>query len=169
MKPFRGGTQPPRPTKGQLTAAAKAQTSKGEPPTTVKPEDVASMETVLGAALVGDQQAAAEAIVEQVKAPAQEESTVSTAATPQAEATPAPVAAKAPKTEGLYELGKRYAPKTERNSETWGKITKALADGPKSLKDLAEAIKGHNDFLGYMTRGGHIVPHVPKVDEAAVS
>jgi len=67
---------------------------------------------------------------------------------------------------GQYTLGKKYNPKTDRNSETWGKICKALAEGPKTMKELTEVVKGHGDFLGYMTRGGHIVPHVPT---AAVS
>jgi hypothetical protein len=60
----------------------------------------------------------------------------------------------------LFTLGKKYVPKTERNTETWDKITKVLADGPKTLAQIAEAIKGHGDFLGYMRRGGHVIPHV---------
>lgn len=75
-----------------------------------------------------------------------------------------PTAARAPKgtdPTGLYALGKKYSPKTDRNAETWGKICKALVDGPKTMKELTEAVKGHGDFLGYMTRGGHIVPAQP--------
>lgn len=56
-----------------------------------------------------------------------------------------------------YVLGKKYVPKTERNSETWGKICAAVKDGPKTLKELAEVCEGHKDFVGYMTRGGHLV------------
>lgn len=85
---------------------------------------------------------------------------------PAAEAKPAPAP---PKEEPRYMLGKKYAPKTDRNSETWGKITKALNEGPKTMKELAEAVKGHGDFLGYMTRGGHVVPHVPKKEETAAT
>jgi hypothetical protein len=114
-----------------------------------------------------------------------EESTVGTATAPQAEATPPlatldakvsealkganeqgppppPPAPKVKNETGLYALGKKYAPKTDRNSETWGKITKALGEGPKTLKELSEAVKGHGDFIGYMTRGGHIVPYIPQ-------
>lgn len=78
-------------------------------------------------------------------------------------AAPAPAgAASPPKEEPRYALGKKYSPKTDRNSETWGKITKALNESPKTMKELSEVVKGHGDFLGYMTRGGHVVPYTKK-------
>lgn len=145
-KHFRGGTRPPTTPKGTLTLLAKAQTAK------VDEQHLNNLEGPT-------------APFPTEQAPAQEAST-EVAATPAAptEATPAPAA---PKTD-LYALGKKYSPKTDRNSETWGKLTKALSEGPKTMKELSELVKGHGDFLGYMTRGGHIIPHVP-AKESAVS
>ncbi len=147
---------PPRPTKGALVAAAKEQVKANEEK--VKEERIGEL---FGQAL------------EIVKAIKTDDAATASAtkpdATPPAEtaavaASPAPTPpARAPKgtNDGLYALGKRYAPKTDRNAETWGKLTKALTEGPKTMKELAELVKGHTDFLGYMTRGGHIVPAKP--------
>lgn len=74
--------------------------------------------------------------------------------------------AKQAKPPEMFMLGKKYVPKTERNGETWGKINKALSEGPKSLAEIGELIKPHNDFLGYMRRGGHVVPFVEAAVEA---
>lgn len=60
--------------------------------------------------------------------------------------------------QSLYVLGKRYAPKTERNQDTWARITAALKSGPKSLSELAKAVPDHKDFVGYMVRGAHLIP-----------
>lgn len=137
----------PRPTKGELHAAAQQQHKADE--------------------------AKKEETTEQPQAPEASTAVI----TPTAEATPAP-AAPAPEpqpsaakvTEAvLYALGKRYAPKTDRNSTTWGKLTKALAEGPKTMPQLAELVKDHKDFLGYMTRGGHIIPHVAAKEQAATT
>ncbi len=74
--------------------------------------------------------------------------------------------------EPKYKLGdKPYNPKAAHNVITWAKIKPLLeAKGgviAKSLRDaLGEAVVGdenqelrpqHNDFLGYMLRGHHIV------------
>lgn len=159
MKPSKFAGHPPRTNKGTLTILAKAQTAKAE---NLDPDIAAALQRSETMA----KELAEKTFSEQPQVP--EESTAAAAPAPAAptEVTPAPVA---PKPTGLYALGKKYAPKTDRNSETWGKLTKALVDGPKSMKELNEVVKGHGDFLGYMTRGGHIVPHVPKVEEAAVS
>jgi hypothetical protein len=141
-KPFRP-QHAPRPTKGALVQAAKQQTAKTEEAPQAQNPDV----------------------VETQQAQGQEESTVSTAPPPKAEETPAPAASK-PKETGLYRLGKKYAPKTDRNSATWGKIVAVLANGPKTLKEITEEIKDHKDFLGYMTRGGHVVPYVEEAPKA---
>lgn len=150
-KQFRGFV--PKPTKGELVAAAKTQA------------------TVAGTAKT-DEPAALELPSEQVVV-------VNDVGTVPAELIPPPIAmgapseppaAPAPKAKddgGLFALGKKYAPKTDRNSETWGKITKALSEGPKTLKELSEVVKGHGDFIGYMTRGGHIVPHVVQKEQAS--
>lgn len=133
----------PRPTKGELVAAAKQQTKTEEK--------------------VGELSGPVLALVKSLateKPTGQEESTDS-AAPAAPEATPAPAAqAKKKEDTGLFALGKRYAPKTDRNSATWGKITKALSERPHTMKELTELVKDHKDFLGYMTRGGHIIPHV---------
>lgn len=72
-----------------------------------------------------------------------------------------------------YSFGpKPYKAKAEHNVRTWGKITKALSSGPKTLSQLAEVCKykvdqgegkdpvdfSHTDFIGYMIRGGHLAP-----------
>lgn len=140
---------PPRPTKTELHKAAQEQHKADET-------------KVLTAAVAGDQQAVADTIVENLTAQRQEDSTGAPEAKPAA-AAPAPA-----KDPVLYALGKKYAPKTDRNSGTWAILTKALSEGPKTMPQLAELVKGHKDFLGYMTRGGHIIPHVAKeVVEAA--
>lgn len=150
MKPSKFASMP-RTNKGTLTILAKQETAKddgriGEIPAAVvevlKQEDTAAVPAeLIPPAAMG--------------APT--------------EAAPAPTP---PTTKGepsLFALGKKYAPKTDRNSETWGKLTKALNEGPKTMKELAELVKGHGDFLGYMTRGGHIVPHVPKKEEVVTA
>jgi hypothetical protein len=116
----------------EATGAAEPQTALVSPAT-----ETAPVAEVLAAAVVGDQKAAAAAIVKEITKPAKSETV-------------------------LYAVGKKYVPKTDRNTGTWNKITKALAEGPKTMKELAEVVKDHKDFLGYMTRGGHIVPHVAK-------
>lgn len=57
-----------------------------------------------------------------------------------------------------YVLGKRYNPKSERNTDTWNTIVLALADGPKTLSEIGSLVPGHKDFVGYMVRGHHIIP-----------
>lgn len=125
----------------EATGAAEPQTALVSPAT-----ETAPVAEVLAAAVAGDQQAAAAAIVKEVTKPVKNETV-------------------------LYAVGKKYVPKTDRNTGTWNKITKALAEGPKTMKELAEVVKDHKDFLGYMTRGGHIVPHVAKelVEAAAAN
>lgn len=174
-KKFKPGFMP-RPTKTLLTALAAKQHEvdaakeaegkteeqpKAEPEVLaivdtgeVTPSDIATVTEVL--APTNDGAAAPEQA--SVQAPGTEQAA---APSPPAAATPAPTAGKPPKgtNDGQYTIGKKYNPKTDRNSETWGKITKALAEGPKTMKELTEVVKGHNDFLGYMTRNGHIIPH----------
>lgn len=58
----------------------------------------------------------------------------------------------------LYVLGKRYNPKSERNSDTWNTITEALQESPKTLAEIGSLIPAHKDFIGYMVRGHHIIP-----------
>lgn len=145
---------PPRPTKTELHKAAQEQHKRDETRFTNADNSVSVV------------------VKEPELAKGQEESTVSTAPPPKAEETPAPAPTPA-KTDAatLYALGKKYAPKTDRNSGTWAILTKALSEGPKTMNELAELVKGHKDFLGYMTRGGHIVPHVAKemVEAAAAN
>ncbi len=188
LKNFRPG-HAPKPTKAELHKAAQKQheadAAKEHTEETVVVDETPKLpETVVVAvvdsgevtaadvqvlaAVLEPQAAEAVAPVEQTNAAGGEvEQPAPPPATPPAAAEEK--AAKPPKgtNEGQYVLGKRYSPKTDRNSETWGKITTALASGPKTMKELAEAVKGHNDFLGYMTRGGHIIPH--KVEVAQVS
>lgn len=178
MKPSKFANMPPRVTKGTLTTLAKKQVQADEAKAAapLPPVDESKFETKLPELPVLSDEAIALQKELNTPRPLQPgEVQVNDAAAGSAtkpDATPpvetAPVAAsppakevKPPKgtTDGLYALGKRYSPKTDRNSETWGKICRALADGPKTMKELAEAVKGHGDFLGYMTRGGHIVPH----------
>lgn len=135
----------PRASKGALVAAAKAQLdAKGTAPYDGEPGNAQRLREKLEEKRAQAQTEAAAQVQE-----------VSTG-TPTPEAKPAP----APAAEPLLTLGKRYAPKSERNTETWGKITTALKEGPKTLAQLAEVVKPHNDFIGYMKRGGHIVPYV---------
>lgn len=56
-----------------------------------------------------------------------------------------------------YVLGKRYAPKSDRNMDTWTKLTNALKEGPRTMAELREIAKDHTDFLGYMVRGHHLI------------
>lgn len=144
-KPFRGFV--PKATKGELVAAAKEQ---------------AKQEVTVAGTAKTDEPVAVELPSEQVVVVNDVGTMPAEVAAPtEAPAAPAPPPApKAKDDSGLFALGKKYAPKTDRNSETWGKITKALGEGPKTLKELSEVVKGHADFIGYMTRGGHIVPHV---------
>jgi len=162
MKPSKFAGHPPRPTKGTLTTLAKQQTAKNESADVRETQQENAIRE--HAESIGKNEVAKLDSVLTEKAKGQEESTeVAAEKAAPTEAKPAP----APKAPDLYCLGKKYSPKTDRNSETWGKITKALADGPKSMKELAEAIKGHGDFMGYMTRGGHIVPYVPTEEKTA--
>lgn len=178
MKPSKFANMPPRVTKGTLTTLAKKQVQADEAKVAelrqereadqARGDDAAYEKPTVQATTKTDEPAALEIPSTQIEVvnDAAAGSATKPDATPPVET--APVAAsppakevKPPKgtTDGLYALGKRYSPKTDRNSETWGKICRALADGPKTMKELAEAVKGHGDFLGYMTRGGHIVPH----------
>lgn len=156
----------PRVNKGALVAAAKAQLdAKGTAPYDGEPGNAQRLREKLEekraqaqsgeAARIVEVQRQGDEIAKQMEGRGQEGST----GTPTPEAKPAPAPA-APKDEPLLTLGKRYAPKSERNTETWGKITTALKEGPKTLAQLAEVVKPHNDFIGYMKRGGHIVPYV---------
>lgn len=138
-KPFRGFV--PRPTKGELVAAMKEQTARSANP------DIAETQRN-------------EELVQQAQTVAKDEVGPLPPLMTETPAAPAPPPAPKKDDAGAYMLGKKYAPKTDRNSETWAKITKALSEGPKTLKELSEVVKGHGDFIGYMTRGGHIVPYV---------
>lgn len=144
----------PRPTKGQLHKAAQEQHKIDETKVTV--QATTKTEEPVALEIPSTQ---VEIVNDAAAAPAAKPETPPVETAPAA-ASPTP---KPPKgtNDGLYALGKRYSPKTDRNSETWGKICKALAEGPKTMKELTEVVKGHGDFLGYMTRGGHIIPHVP--------
>lgn len=149
-KPFRGFV--PRPTKGELVAAAKEQAKQNSSLSTLAEatEQVASVD-------VGtlDQK-----VAEALKGADEQGPPPPAPLVSETPAAPAPPPAPKKDDAGAYMLGKKYAPKTDRNSETWAKITKALSEGPKTLKELSEVVKGHGDFIGYMTRGGHIVPYV---------
>lgn len=57
-----------------------------------------------------------------------------------------------------YVLGKKYVPKTPRNSKSWDAICAAVAKGPCTLTELAKVCEGHGDFVSYMQRGGHLRP-----------
>jgi hypothetical protein len=88
-------------------------------------------------------------------APGTQASLTKTETTPPADYTPPPAKQDSA---ARYVLAKKYNPKTERNTDTWNKITTALADGPKTLAELTKAVEAHKDFVGYMVRGGHIAP-----------
>lgn len=138
-KPFRGFV--PKATKGELVAAMKEQTARSANP------DIAETQRN-------------EELVQQAQTVVKDEVGPLPPLVAEPPAAPAPPPAPKKDDAGAYMLGKKYAPKTDRNSETWAKITKALSEGPKTLKELSEVVKGHGDFIGYMTRGGHIVPYV---------
>lgn len=136
----------PRPTKAELHKAAQEQHKANEAKAA---EEAATAPTeATGAAETPLVSPATE-----TNAPVAEE--------PAAPAAPVAEAPAPKKTEAVtYALGKKYVPKTDRNSETWAKLTAALKEGPKTMKQLAEVAENHKDFIGYMTRGGHIIPHV---------
>lgn len=166
----------PRPTKGTLVAAAKQQVKMDEQKAAepLPPVDETKFETRLPAEVV--EKAAEVGVV--LGDPADEEPVNGSGASGAAQEVTPPVPAvstaappattPAAKENPLYSLGKRYSAKTDRNSATWSLLTKALAEGPKTMAQLTEVVKeaGHKDFLGYMTRGGHIVPYVPKEQAA---
>jgi hypothetical protein len=151
----------------------------------VSPEEMAKVDEQLGAPTaeperVGELSGPVLALVRNMANDAAADSATKPATTPPAETAPAaasPIenvvmaqmgldpqpAVRPPKgtnPTGLYTFGKRYSPKTDRNMATWNALVKALTEGPKTMQQLTEVVKEakHGDFLGYMTRGGHIVP-----------
>lgn len=145
-KQFRGFV--PKPTKGELVAAAKEQNRVTNADGSVAASGITKLPDV-------------PALVENLA-----KDDVGTLVVNETPAAPAPPPAPKKDSTAAYTLGKKYVPKTDRNTETWGKITKALGEGPKTLKELSEVVKGHGDFIGYMTRGGHIVPYVAQEAKA---